>query len=169
MIDVIFSFHSVRNCVLSMAFACSFAAIAEEGPEVALAQQTIKHRVTQVVVGGERGGAYLMRTLQHLTSDTVVVTSDMACSAQPFSITHGVLAPVTSLAKIGDMPGDCLRSPQEQAVVPGIKAFHIHYFNDVYEVLYEHKGSWMVVELLEPPPNGQLVLTDAVKRASRSL
>lgn len=164
MFDAI-SFHSARTCVLTIALTCSFAALAQE---VAVVQQTTKHRVTQVVVGGERGGAYLMKTLQPLISDTLVVTSDMACSAEPFSLASDVFAPVTSLAQIGSASADCQLDTQQLKVLPGVKAFHTYFLNYVYEVLYEHKGHWMMVELTELPPNGQLVLTDAVKSASRT-
>ena len=143
----------------------SFAAQAQDVADV---KKSTKITVTQVVVSGDRGDTYVMKTLQPMDSDLVVVTSDMAKSARPFSVVNDqftvahVTEPVSGIFETGKP----LELPQIQA---GVCEVHAHYFNDVYDVVYLQDGRWMHVETLEEPQNGKLLLTDALKRASRAL
>ena len=63
----------------------SFAAHAQDVVDV---KKSTKITVTQVVVSGDHGNTYVMKTLQPMDSDLVVVTSDMAKSARPFSVVN---------------------------------------------------------------------------------
>ena len=143
----------------------SFAAQAQDVVDV---KKSTKITVTQVVVSGDRGDTYVMKTLQPMDSDLVVVTSDMAKSARPFSVVNDqftvahVTEPVSGISETGKP----LELPQ---IRPGVREVHAHYFNDVYDVVYLQDGRWMHVETLEEPQNGKLLLTDALKRASRAL
>ena len=153
----------LRTGLLGAAILCAQGAWAQE---VVSAMQITPHRVTQVVVGGEKGLSYVMSTLQQLSSDVVLVTPSMAQSAKPFSVVHNLFTPVASLAQV---PANQSLNAVKLPVNPGFHEVHAHSFNTVYEVIYQHSGRWMVVETTEAPEHGMLELTDDVKKASRTL
>ena len=133
--------------------------------EVVAVQHVSRHTVNQVVVSGEGGEVYVMKTLQPISNDRVVVTSAMARSAQPFSVVQDQFAPVQSLR---EMLGSAAAGTGAR-IAPGVKEVHSVYFNSLYEVVYQQAGRWMVVDLLEAPANGQLTLTKELASASRQL
>lgn len=96
-------------------------------------QHVSRHTVNQVVVSGEGGEVYVMKTLQPITNDQVVVTSAMARSALPFSVVQDQFVPVQGLR---EMPGSAA-SGTGAPVAPGAKKVHSVYFNSFYEVVYQ--------------------------------
>lgn len=147
----------------SVVALCAHGAWAQEAVPVL---QTTEHKVTQVVVGGNDGQTYVTSTLQALNSDVVLITPAMAQAAKPFSVATQVFTPVESLAQV---PANVPVAAASLPISPGRKEVHTHSFNSVYEVIYQHNGRWMAVETSQAPENGMLVLTDQVKKASRTL
>lgn len=145
---------------------CGLCAPAVWAQEVVPALQITPHQITQVVVGAEDGQTYVMSTLQPLSSDVVLVTPAMAQAAKPFSVVHSTFTPVESLSQV---PPNRAQEGGKLVLAPGVKEVQAHSFNTVYEVIYQHDGRWMAVETNQAPENGQLMLTDSVKKASRTL
>lgn len=152
-----------RTTLLGVAALCTQGVWAEEKVQV---MQSTAHQVTQVVVGAEDGQTYVMNTLQPLRSDVLFITPAMAQAAKPFSVVENTFKPVESLSQV---PANVAVEAGKLPLQPGLKEVQAHSFNTVYELVYQHNGRWLAVETNEEPQNGQLVLTDSVKKASRTL
>lgn len=150
----------------SLCLGVSVVAFSVQAHEVVEARQTTRLSVTQVVVAGDAGGAYVMKTLQPLDAELVVVTSAMARSAKPFALVRDQFEPVASTESLYPIEE---QTPDLPKIKPGLREAYAHYFNHVYDVVYEKNGQWMRVQTLDAPVDGKLVLTDEVKRASKAL
>ena len=158
--------HRIHSLFLWTASAVAAMVVPSvHAQEVVAVQHVSRHTVNQVVVSGEGGEVYVMKTLQPITNDRVVVTSAMAHSALPFSVVQDQLVPVQSLR---EMPSSAA-SGTGARIAPGVKEVHSVHFNSFYEVVYQQAGRWMVVDMLEAPANGQLTLTRELASASRQL
>lgn len=144
----------VRRALVALTSGCLLAGAVHAQTSVEVLQvQRIP--VTQVVVGGDDGRPYRMVTLQQLESDVVMVDAGMVWSAQPFSVVHDRLQPITSLEQM-----DAILPLQTMAPVStGLKEVHSFYSNILYEVTYRQGDAHWVVETTQPPEAGRLLLT----------
>lgn len=156
----------LSSLVQSLCLGLSAFAFSVHAHDVVEAKQTTRLTLTQVVVSGDFGDTYVMQTMQPLEAGLVLVTSDMVRSAKPFSVMRDQFEPMVSTELSSTAS---TTSADFSKIKPGLREAHAHHFNHVYDVVYEQNGRWMRVQTLDAPVEGKLVLTDAVKHASRAL
>ena len=146
--------QTVCRAVMVLASGCVLAGAVHAQTAVDVVQvQPIP--VTQVIVGGDDGRPYRMVTLQPVEDDMVMVDAGMVWGAQPFSVVHDRLQPITSWEQL-----DAIVPLQHMApMTPGRKAVHSFYSNVLYEVTYRQGDAQWVVETAQPPQDGRLWLT----------